>query len=98
MSDTQNLSYMKLLLDNCELVTEKGVLKALILLAQENPTVIEGTAYAKGTAEAINILMEKRPDLRTPAIVKVLDAIVQMSRSERARKTACDVLENLRNR
>jgi hypothetical protein len=88
---TDTLVFLKQLLDNAEFANETGVLNVVKLFKHEDPDVTEGTSYAPGAFETLKNLIERRPELLTPAVVRELEALAQDS-DPRICEAACRVL------
>ena len=91
--NTEQLVFMKQLLENHEYANENGLLNILKLFKSDNHDLTEGTSYALGAFDTFNRLMELRPDLCTEKIKKEL---IKLSKDKNQRYSS--VAESIINK
>jgi hypothetical protein len=91
---TQELVFMKQLVDNAEFANEKGVLNVLKLFKHEDPGVRNGTSFAAGAFDTLQKLIDLRPELFTANIRTELKVLSQDS-DERVSSAASVALARL---
>lgn len=74
---TDDLVFMKQLLDNAEYANKTGVRNVINLLRSGEPSVIDGTSFAGGALETLRGLIEKRPELFDAEIVAELESVAR---------------------
>lgn len=74
---TQQLVFMKQLLDNVEFANETGVLNVIRLFKHEDPDVTKGTSFALGAFDTLQRLIDLRPELFTAPVIQELTALSQ---------------------
>lgn len=72
---TETLVFFKQLLENVEYANETGVLNVVGHFKDSDPDVTQGTSYALGAFETLERLLERRPELLTPAVVAQLELL-----------------------
>jgi hypothetical protein len=91
---TQQLVFMKQLLDNVEFANENGVLNVIRLFKHEDPDVANGTSFAPGAFDTLQRLIDLRPELFTARVIQELKALSQ-DNDEAVRSAAQIALERL---
>lgn len=91
---TEQLVFMKQLLENVEYANENGVLNVIRLLKYDNSDVRYGTSFALGAFDTLQKLLELRPDLFTARVVQELEALSK-DNDERIRSVAKSTLSKL---
>ena len=74
---TQQLVFMKQLLDNVEYANENGVLNVIKLLKHEDRDVTAGTSFARGAFDTLERLIDLRPELFTARAIEELKVLSQ---------------------